>query len=120
MGQRAMYFLRTPSAAGLSSPVDGMTGVVPVVPQGANGVMLLDARLLATRVVRPVGEPLVDADFGAVSVADAETVVKGWQGTEAIAEPKRLVLPGKVAMKAAPGPGASAQNAAEEKTDAQR
>jgi len=42
VGQRAMFFLHAPSAAGLSSAVDGMMGVVPVAPMGANGQVLLD------------------------------------------------------------------------------
>jgi hypothetical protein len=121
VGQRAMFFLQTPSAAGLSSPVDGMTGVVSVVPTGADGIALLDARMLATRVVRPLGTAIVDADFGAVPVADAEAVVRNWQSPE-VPEPKRVVLPGKAVVTPAHVRGAkvAAPEAPEEKVNDQR
>jgi hypothetical protein len=92
VGERAMFFLHAPSAAGLSSPVEGMMGVVPVVPMGANGNALLDARWLATRVRRAVGAPLVNASRGEVALADAVTVTKSWQ-TDSVTEPKGVRLP---------------------------
>ena len=92
VGQRAMFFLHAPSAAGLSSPVDGMAGVVPVIPMGANADALLDARWLTARVVRKVGAPMVAAEQGAIALVDAETVVRHWQ-TEATMEPARRSLP---------------------------
>jgi hypothetical protein len=92
VGQRAMFFLHAPNAAGLSSPVEGMAGAVPVIPMGAHAATLLDIRWLATRVERPVGSAMVSADTGAITVADAVAVVKGgWE--ELIPEPVRLPLP---------------------------
>lgn len=79
VGQRAMFFLHAPSAAGLSSPVDGMMGIVPLVPVGAGAPPMLDARWLATRVTRSVGSPMTTAETGAITLADAETVVKSWK-----------------------------------------
>ena len=67
-------------------------GVVPVVPMGANGKTLLDVRWLAARVKRAMGAPLVDADTGAIALADAVTVTRGWQ-TDSVAEPKSVRLP---------------------------
>ncbi len=58
VGQRAMWFFNPPNGAGLSSPVDGMEGVVPLVPMGADAAPLLDVRRLATRVQRTVGQPM--------------------------------------------------------------
>jgi hypothetical protein len=97
VGERAMFFLHAPSAAidggaGLSSPVDGMMGVVPVVPRGANGSALLDVRWLASRVRRAVGAPMVDASTGGIALADAVTVTKSWQ-TDLVTEPKSVRLP---------------------------
>jgi hypothetical protein len=102
VGQRAMFFLHAPGGssneetgnggAGLSSPVDGMMGVVPVVPMGAGAGALLDVRWLATRVQRSVGSPLVDAGTGAVALADAVTVVAQWR-TAPEMEPERVELP---------------------------
>jgi hypothetical protein len=92
IGQRAMFFLHAPSAAGLSSPVDGMAGIVPLVPMGANVGPLLDVRMLATRVARSVGSPMLDAESGAIALADAETVVSNWQA-EQVPEPVKLPLP---------------------------
>lgn len=79
VGQRAMFFLYAPSAAGLSSSVDGMAGAVPLVPMGAKADPLLDVRMLSTRVVRPVGSPMKDAGLGAIALADATSVVRNWQ-----------------------------------------
>jgi hypothetical protein len=95
VGQRAMFFLYAPSAAGLSSAVDGMVGAVPVVPIGVNGAALLDVRWLATRVRRAVGAPLTGAtgtSTGAIALADGVAVAKSWQTSE-VAEPKGVRLP---------------------------
>jgi hypothetical protein len=35
LGQRGIFFLHTPNAAGLSTPVDGMDGFVPLIPMRA-------------------------------------------------------------------------------------
>lgn len=97
VGQRAMFFLHAPSVsasgeAGLSSPVDGMMGVVPVVPMGANAEAVLDARWLATRVRRAVGAPMAGAATGAVALADAVRVTANWQ-TTSVPEPRSVRLP---------------------------
>ena len=105
VGQRAMFFLHAPSVsangeAGLSSPVDGMVGVVPVVPMGANAEAVLDARWLATRVQRAVGTPLAGAALGGVALADAVRVTANWR-TASVAEPRSVGLPVGVAQQAA-------------------
>ena len=92
VGQRAMFFLHAPSAAGLSSSVDGMAGVVPLIPMGANTDALLDVRMLAARVARPMGSPLDDAKFGAIALMDAKTVVRNWR-VEQQREPMKRMLP---------------------------
>jgi hypothetical protein len=92
VGQRAMVFLYAPNAAGLSSPVDGMTGVVPIIPMGADADPLLDIRWLATGVQRPVGEPIADADFGAVALADALAVLDKFN-REPLRDPVKRPLP---------------------------
>jgi hypothetical protein len=99
VGQRAMYFLHAPNAAGLSSAVDGMMGVVPVVPMGANVAALLDVRWLATRVRRAVGTPLVAAATGGIVLVDGVAVTRSWQ-TEGLAEPKGVRLPEGVVAQA--------------------
>lgn len=95
VGQRAMFFLHAPGAAGLSSAVDGMMGVVPVVPMGANGQALLDVRWLATRVRRAKGAPLAGAagtSTGGIALADGVAVTKAWQA-DSLVEPKSVRLP---------------------------
>jgi hypothetical protein len=104
VGQRAMFFLHAPSAAGLSSPVDGMMGVVPVVPMGANADALLDVRWLGSRVRRGVGSRMVDAETGAVALEDAVTVTKSWQATS-VPEPKSVALPMSMRPVATPVDG---------------
>lgn len=107
VGQRAMFFLHAPSAAGLSSPVDGMAGVVPVIPMGADMDPLLDVRLLAARVVRPVGSRMVDAELGALALSDARSVVTSWrvvEQTELVERPLPVgVRPVPVAMPTVQG-----------------
>lgn len=75
VGQRALFFLNAPSSAGLSSPVDDMQGVVPLVPMGADGEPLLDARWLATRLMRPPGLPLTSLEESAITLSDAVDVI---------------------------------------------
>lgn len=90
VGQRAMFFLHAPNAAGLSSSVDGMEGVVPVLVTGESGTEL-DVRWLATRVLRVAGAPINQAQDGAVSLSEARSVVAAWRTSQL--EPKRLPLP---------------------------
>jgi hypothetical protein len=88
LGQRAMVFLQGTSAAGLSSPVDGMEGVVPLVPMGADTVPLLDVRRLVARVQRLQGRPMAGE---AVGLNDATAVVSHWRIS--IGEPQMRMLP---------------------------
>jgi hypothetical protein len=93
VGQRAMVFLHAANEAGFTSPVGGMEGVVPMLPMGADAEPLLDVRWLAAKVVRPVGEPLADADGGAIALSEAiQAVVQGGRG-EPVQEPVKQPLP---------------------------
>lgn len=95
-GQRALIFLRTPSSAGLSTPVDDAEGVVPVLPQGAENIPLLDVRRLDTRILRHVGDALPSDSASAVLLSDAATVVRTWQ-QPTWTEPPRHALPPEIA-----------------------
>jgi hypothetical protein len=75
LGQRALFFFHPPNDAGLSSPVDGMEGIIPLIPTTADAPLLLDMRRLATRVLRSVGDPLPFADTSAITLTDAVTVL---------------------------------------------
>jgi hypothetical protein len=95
VGQRAMVFLRAPGVGlggseGLSSPVDGMDGVVPVVVQGANAGPLVDVRWLEARVQRAVGSKLAGEESGAITLASATALVRAGKVEQ---EPVRLPLP---------------------------
>ena len=95
VGQRAMFFLHAPGASGLSSAVDGMIGVVPVVPMGANGQSLLDVRWVSTRVRRGLRDRLAGAagtSEGGMALADGAAVVRDWK-EDRMAEPKGVRLP---------------------------
>lgn len=50
VGQRAVWLLHAPNAAGMSSPVGGMVGVLPVTGRGAR--TLVDLRWMKTQVAR--------------------------------------------------------------------
>jgi hypothetical protein len=89
VGQRAMMFLHAGSVGGLSSPVDGMEGVVPVVPMGADAVPLLDVRRLATRVQRLQGAPMRGE---AIALNEAVAVVYAWKKLQRV-EPQEKRLP---------------------------
>jgi hypothetical protein len=91
VGQRAMFFLHPPNAAGLSSPVDGMEGVVPVVATAANQPRLLDVRRLAARAQRKTGLPLDPPEKSAIALNDAAGCIAAWRSPGP--EPKRLPLP---------------------------
>jgi hypothetical protein len=101
-GQRAMVFLHASSAAGLSTPVDGMEGVVPVVATSADAPPLLDARWLATRVQRGVGAPLVAA---MVSVEDAVAAVRSASEPRLLASPVQPKPSPMVPVRIVPGGG---------------
>jgi len=75
LGQRAIFLFHPPNAAGLSSPVDGMEGVIPLIPTSADATPLLDMRRLGTRVLRRVGDPLPFADTSAITIPDAVTLL---------------------------------------------
>ncbi len=91
VGQRVAIFLHAPGKAGLSSPVDGMEGILPVVQQSADSEPLVDVRRLAARVQRKVGEPIDDAANGAMKLTDAAGTITGWK--QVLPEPARLPLP---------------------------
>jgi hypothetical protein len=92
LGQRSMMFLHATNGTGLSSPVDGMAGMVPVVVQGADAGALLDVRWLDARVLRAVGAPIANANAGAITLADGISVVAGWKNAE-LPEPIQQPLP---------------------------
>jgi hypothetical protein len=75
LGQRALFLFHPPNAAGLSSPVDGSEGIIPLIPTTADAPPLLDMRRLATRILRNVGDPLPFAETSAITLTDAVTVL---------------------------------------------
>lgn len=99
VGQSAMFFLHAPGASGLSSPVDGMIGVVPLVQSGTKLGAMVDLRWVATRVNRAMGAPLAAADTGAMSLADAARVVSSWQ----VKTPEPVLYPMPGGVKRIPG-----------------
>ena len=66
VGQRVLAFVHGVGGAGLSSPVHGAEGLVPVVVQGADAPRLLDVRRVAASVVRAPGTRLPDTTDGAL------------------------------------------------------
>ncbi|MES2391883.1 MAG: hypothetical protein V4555_09600 [Acidobacteriota bacterium] len=93
-GQRLLIFLHAAGASGLSSPVDGMEGMVPVVPQGADTPSLLDVRRLNARLLRARGTALPNNAAGAMALADATRVVANWN-RPAGPEPAQVPLSGR-------------------------
>lgn len=102
IGQRVMLFAHAASAAGLSTPVRGSEGVVPLaldVSAGSGaGTVLLDMTRLASTVVRSPGKALVQGSVEAVTLDDAAALVRGcrqprWR------EPGLRVLPIRVVPK---------------------
>jgi hypothetical protein len=51
LGQRYLMFLHAPGPSGLSSPVGGMDGAIPILERA---VRVVDLRWIGTRVVRPI------------------------------------------------------------------
>jgi hypothetical protein len=93
VGQQALFFLRPPNTVGLSTPVGGQTGIVPLVPLTAGQAPLLDARLLAANVLRREGDLLPYAGTSGLSLTDAIRIVQ--HPTQAL-EPSMLPLPGSL------------------------
>jgi hypothetical protein len=90
VGERALVFLHGASSAGLSSPVDGREGVVPVMAD-RDGTVMLDVRRLSTRVLRQLGEPLADVSNGAIALKDVLPVIESRGATTL--RPVRRPLP---------------------------
>lgn len=71
VGQRLLMFLRAPSASGLSSPVDGMDGAVPIhgsrpslmATSSTAQYPVADLRWIATQVLHPVSYRTKAAHF---------------------------------------------------------
>ena len=98
VGQRVLAFLRGASGAGLSSPVHGAEGLVPVVVQDVGAPRLLDVRRVAASVVRAPGTRLPDQTDGAVGLDEAIGLIRPTfsvspsQGGVAVS-PVRMPLP---------------------------
>lgn len=92
VGQRVLAFVHGASGAGLSSPVHGAEGLVPIVVQGANAPRLLDVRRVAAAVVRAPGTPLPDETEAAVSLDDVIRMVRAGSSQ---AQLLRLPLPAR-------------------------
>lgn len=69
-GERYLMLLHAPGRAGLSSPVGGGDGAIPIRGGGAAGERLADLRWVAARVVRP-------AAFGADAPGRTEQAQPG-------------------------------------------
>ena len=87
VGQRDLAFLHAPSSAGLSSPVHGAEGLVPVVVQGAEVSPLLDIRRVAAAVERSQSTPLPTDAEGGMLLSDVLGVISA---------PPRMILSGPV------------------------
>ena len=110
VGERVAMFLHAAGRAGLSSPVDGMEGVLPIVQVSADSEPLLDLRRVATRVLRAQGAPIADAENNAMPLTALRTVIAA-RGAPFRLEPVRLPLPVGVVtpriaspVQAMPGP----------------
>lgn len=92
VGQRVLAFLHAASGAGMSTPVHGAEGLVPVVVQGLNAPKLLDIRRVAASAVRAPETPLPTEADGGVDLAEALALIRPAEQARRF-EPVRLVLP---------------------------
>jgi hypothetical protein len=101
LGERALVFLPPVMGTGygVSSPVNGAVGVIPLVPMGADAP-LLDVRWLASRLQRSQGKPMVGE---AVSLSDAVSVVSQWKAKGIEPSLRRLPVGWKPAPVELPG-----------------
>ena len=80
VGQRAMFFVLPVSDAGLSSPVDGADGIVPVSGDPTDQRATVDLRRLNARLLRSVGQPL--STDGSAKLGDVvQTVARALEST---------------------------------------
>jgi hypothetical protein len=99
LGERIAVFLHAPGKSGLSSPVDGQEGIVPIVQASADQAPLLDLRRMATRVGRAMRQPLTEAETSAIALNDAKTLLS--RSRPVRFDPVRCRLPFPIAH---PGP----------------
>jgi len=92
LGQRALFFLHAPSAAGLNTPVDGMEGIIPILITSPDAPPLLDIRRLNARLLRAPSDPLPQTEAATITLAEAASVVAHWRNPS-LPEPTPHPLP---------------------------
>lgn len=92
-GQRVLAFVYAAGRGGLSSPVFGPEGLVPVAVDGADQPELLDIRRVAASVVRSATTPLPTEGNGAFRLPE---VLEFFRGQRSAADVARVALPGSV------------------------
>ncbi len=110
VGQRYLMLLHTPSAAGLSSPVGGMDGAIPIRGGTTGDSRVVDLGWVATRVVQPtiyvgtagqgaMGGPILatasarlSSSPAATKVADANAPIEGVSASAQQTAPYSTVL----------------------------
>jgi hypothetical protein len=126
-GQRFLMLLHAPSAAGLSSPVGGMDGTIPIrggrplarvagiataVDRRTMDLRAVDLRWVATRVVRPVSyrsESVAHPTSQSLPVQAEAVAAVPAQGTEAAGGSQ--TSDGAAALRVEPAIAATAQDA---------
>jgi hypothetical protein len=81
LGERAVIFLNPSGTNGLSTPVDGMDGILPLTPDA------VDVQRLRTRVLRAAGDPMVSSS-GSMSLAALTTAAFGDKTNLPILKPR--------------------------------
>jgi hypothetical protein len=109
VGQRVLIFLHQPGAAGLSTPVDGMTGIIPIVSGNTaaanSGAPLLDTRRLAANLQRSQSQPLPGGSTSGILLSEATQIVSNWRQSlhrEPILQPLPLPQPSPIAPQPNP------------------
>ena len=79
VGQRYLMLLHAPGAAGLSSPVDGPDGAIPVGSSSQGDGRVVDLRWVGARVLRPtvyreIAQPVGPAGMAHPEVAETGTL----------------------------------------------
>lgn len=86
VGERALWLLHAPNAGGLSSPVDGMMGVAPLVGRG-NGQQV-DLRWIEARTLRGIEDRSTNVPASVVARAAAgENAISAAAGENAAPQP---------------------------------
>jgi hypothetical protein len=127
LGQRLLMLLHAPNAAGMSSPVDGMDGAIPIVRGGGAPLVAnssvrvappaVDLRWVGTKLLHPVSYGSGTARGAHRASEPAHAVAQGQAVQAVVAGPVSSTAPPVTTLSASDSPGSASVPAQQASVD---